>query len=72
MTVSSRLGIALSALLLGLYVVADATSEEGPSLTRSNSALCAELDFELQRSAQQGLLTQQEARTISERCYRNQ
>ena len=69
MTVSSRFGIALSVFLLGLYVVADATPEEGPDLTRTNSALCAEVDFELQRSVQQGLLTQLEAQTISERCY---
>lgn len=71
MTASSRFGIALSALLLGLYVVVDATPEEGPKPIRTNSALCSELDLELQRSVQQGLLTQLEAQTISERCYLN-
>lgn len=69
MTVSSCLGIALSALLLGLYVVVDATPEEVPKPIRTDAALCSELDFELQSSVQQGLLTQLEAQTISERCY---
>ncbi len=67
MTVSSRLGVTLSALLLGLYVVADATPE-----VRTNEALCDEVTFELQRSVQQGLLTQLEAQSISERCYKIQ
>jgi len=69
MTVSSRLGVVLSALLLGLYVVADATPEAGPEPLRSERALCAEVTMEVQRSAQQGLLTPKEAQAISERCY---
>ncbi len=69
MTVSSRLGIALSAFLLGLYVVAEAAPQEEPKPLRTLAELCAEVDFELQRSVQQGLLSQSEARTISERCY---
>ena len=71
MTTSSRFGIALSVFLLGLYVVTDAMPEEGPKPIRTLEAVCAEVDFELQRSVQQGLLTQLEAQTISERCYLN-
>lgn len=70
MTTSTCLGITLSACLLGLYAVLDAVPEEARTLPpRADAELCAEVTIELQRSAQQGLLTQQEAQAISERCY---
>lgn len=70
MTVNSRLGIFLSACILGLYVVLDAKTQNRPdNPLRTDAELCAEVTVETQRSVTEGLLTATEAQTISERCY---
>lgn len=70
MTTNSRLGIFLSVCILGLYLILEArTQDRVDHPPRTSAELCAEVTVELQRSAQQGLISPLEAQTISERCY---
>lgn len=70
MTVNSRLGIFLAVCILGLYLILEArTQDRVDHPSRPDAELCAEITVELQRSAQQGLISPSEAQTVSERCY---
>ena len=58
-------------ILLGAAVIRSVmAAAPAPAPARSDSELCAELTREVNISAERGLLTPQEAKRISERCYR--
>lgn len=40
-----------------------------PEVDRTDAELCAEVAREVETSAEQGLLTLQEAKSITDRCY---
>ena len=56
-------------ILLGAAIIRSVMAA-APAPARSDSELCAELTREVNISAERGLLTPQEAKRISERCYR--
>lgn len=63
---TTRLLLTILLGTIGIRTIMAAT----PAPARSDSELCAELTREVNISAEQGLLTPQEAKRISERCYR--
>ena len=62
---TTRLILTLLISALGIRVIFAAT----PQGQRSGDELCAELTAEVNLSVEQGLLTRDEASTISRRCY---
>lgn len=60
----------LLVLLSLLFIQGGAINKQPPDIVRTPRELCTEVSFEVQESVKFGLLTQEQADNIIERCFR--